>query len=108
MATLDNGLQKITDLTKQLISYFCENENSFKMEECISSMHTFCDRVKQCQKVLKTVKKNISLELYFHLILLQNSFFVQQENIQRKQQEEKAERRKKQQQEMAQKRANSM
>ncbi|XP_062592916.1 inverted formin-2-like, partial [Saccostrea cucullata] len=77
MASLDKKLQEITELTKQLVSYFCENEKSFKLEECINNLNTFCERVKQCQK----------------------------ENLQRKQQEEKAERRKKQQQEMASKRA---
>lgn len=79
MEALDKGLQKIAELTKQLVNYFCENEKSFKIEECISNLNTFCDRVKQCQK----------------------------ENLQRKQQEEKAERRKKQQQEMASRRAKS-
>lgn len=51
MEALDKGLQKITELTKQLVNYFCENEKSFKIEECISNLNTFCDRVKQCQKV---------------------------------------------------------
>ena len=52
MESLDEGLQKISELTKQLVNYFCENEKSFKIEECISNLNTFCDRVKQCQKVI--------------------------------------------------------
>lgn len=66
MESLDKGLQKISELTKQLINYFCENEKSFKIEECISNLNTFCDRVKQCQKVkLSTVY--LSVMLFFEL-----------------------------------------
>lgn len=66
MESLDKGLQKISELTKQLINYFCENEKSFKIEECISNLNTFCDRVKQCQKVkLSTVY--LSVLLFFEL-----------------------------------------
>lgn len=62
MEALDKGLQKITELTKQLVNYFCENEKSFKIEECISNLNTFCDRVKQCQKVnLSTMNPRVLL-----------------------------------------------
>lgn len=62
MEALDKGLQKIAELTKQLVNYFCENEKSFKIEECISNLNTFCDRVKQCQKVnLSTMYPHVFL-----------------------------------------------
>ncbi|XP_061190244.1 inverted formin-2-like [Saccostrea echinata] len=77
MSSLDEYLETITDLTKQLVCYFCEKEKSFKLDECIEDMNTFCSCVKECQK----------------------------ENLQRIQQEQRAERRKKQDQEMAKKHA---
>lgn len=66
MEALDKGLQKIAELTKQLVNYFCENEKSFKIEECISNLNTFCDRVKQCQKV-KLSTMYPSVLLFFEL-----------------------------------------
>ncbi|XP_061190247.1 inverted formin-2-like [Saccostrea echinata] len=72
MTSLDDGLEKISELTKQLVCYFCEKEKSFKIDECIHDMNTFCDNIKRCQK----------------------------ENLRRKQQEKMAERRKKQEEEM--------
>lgn len=64
MEALDKGLQKIADLTKQLVNYFCENEKSFKIEECISNLNTFCDRVKQCQKVKLSTMSNYKYVIY--------------------------------------------
>ncbi|XP_060080025.1 inverted formin-2-like [Ylistrum balloti] len=69
---LNAGLEKITTLGKKLAEHFCENEQSFKIEECVATMTTFCEKVQQCEK----------------------------ENEQRRIQEEKAERRRKQQAEM--------
>ncbi|XP_033743499.1 LOW QUALITY PROTEIN: inverted formin-2-like [Pecten maximus] len=69
---LNAGIDKITALGKKLAEHFCENEQSFKIEECVATMTTFCEKVQQCEK----------------------------ENEQRRIQEEKAERRKKQQAEM--------
>ncbi|XP_069130922.1 inverted formin-2-like isoform X2 [Argopecten irradians] len=69
---LNAGLDRIASLGKKLAEHFCENEQSFKIEECVATMTTFCEKVQQCEK----------------------------ENEQRRIQEEKAERRKKQQAEM--------
>ncbi|XP_021344592.1 inverted formin-2-like isoform X2 [Mizuhopecten yessoensis] len=69
---LNAGLDRIAELGKKLAEHFCENESSFKIEECVATMTTFCEKVKQCEK----------------------------ENEQRRVQEEKAERRRKQQAEM--------
>ncbi|XP_062577844.1 inverted formin-2-like [Saccostrea cucullata] len=77
MASLDESLEKITELTKKIVCYFCEKEKSFKLDECIHDMNSFCDNIKRCQK----------------------------ENLQRKHREEKAERRKKREQGMTKKHA---
>lgn len=76
---MEKGMKKISELSKKLASHYCENEKSFKVEELVETMKTFCSKVQQCQK----------------------------ENEQRRIQEEKAERRRKQQAEMVQKHKNS-
>lgn len=77
--SLQDGLKKIEQLTVKLAEHFCENDKSFKVEEFINTMKTFCEKIEQCRK----------------------------ENEQRRLQEEKAEKRKKQQAEMANKRKSS-
>ncbi|XP_071126206.1 inverted formin-2-like isoform X2 [Mytilus edulis] len=72
---MEKGMKKISDLSKKLASHYCENEKSFKVEELVETLKTFCSKVQQCQK----------------------------ENEQRRIQEEKAERRRKQQAEMVEK-----
>lgn len=66
--SLEKDLKTIDSLTKELVKYFCENEKSFKLDECIENLNTFCENIQRCKK----------------------------ENEERKVQEEKAERRKKQ------------
>lgn len=45
-------LSEIKELTAKLASRFCEPDNAFKLEECFSTFNTFCQKVKQCQKVI--------------------------------------------------------
>ncbi|XP_071086778.1 inverted formin-2-like isoform X2 [Haliotis cracherodii] len=75
---VDDKFEEVDELAKKMAHHFCENENSFKMEECLTTFKTFCEKVNQCQK----------------------------ENIQRRVQEEKAERRKKEQEAMKAKHGN--
>lgn len=48
---LDEGMARIEKKRKQLATYFCESDDKFKLEECITTMKTFCERVVQCNKV---------------------------------------------------------
>ncbi|XP_064607784.1 inverted formin-2-like isoform X2 [Liolophura sinensis] len=64
---VQKGLNNIRELSKKLAQHFCENENSFKVEECLVNFKVFCEKLQQCKK----------------------------ENDQRRIQEEKAEKRKK-------------
>lgn len=66
--SLKKDFKTIDSWTKKLVKYFCENEKSFKLDECIETLNTFCENIQRCKK----------------------------ENEERKVQEEKAERRKKQ------------
>ncbi|KAK3594658.1 hypothetical protein CHS0354_003581 [Potamilus streckersoni] len=40
----------IEKLTKRVAVHFCENEATFKIEEFVIIMNSFCEKVKQCQK----------------------------------------------------------
>nr|KAG5685518.1 hypothetical protein BaRGS_024255 [Batillaria attramentaria] len=44
-------MEKVADLTKKLCAHFCENEKTFKLEECLNIFKTFCEKVIQCKKV---------------------------------------------------------
>jgi hypothetical protein len=50
-------LEKVVKLTKKLCLHFVENEQSFKLEECLNIFKNFCDKVIQCKKVRVTVCK---------------------------------------------------
>lgn len=65
--SVQGKLSEISSLAKRLAHHFCEQEKSFKLEECLNTFNTFCQKVQQCQK----------------------------ENHQRKIQEERAEKRRK-------------
>ncbi|KAL4230753.1 hypothetical protein ACF0H5_011128 [Mactra antiquata] len=44
------GMTKINDISTNVAAHFCENESNFKLEEFLSIMKTFCEKVQQCQK----------------------------------------------------------
>ncbi|XP_012943897.1 inverted formin-2 [Aplysia californica] len=48
--TIQGKLAEIKDLTVKLAHHFCEQEKSFKLEECLNNFNVFCQKVKQCEK----------------------------------------------------------
>ncbi|XP_059158826.1 inverted formin-2-like isoform X2 [Physella acuta] len=48
--TVQSKLNNIKELTAKLANHFCEPDKGFKLEECLNSFNTFCQKVKQCQK----------------------------------------------------------
>jgi hypothetical protein len=50
MLTLDADEREMNDLRRELAVYFCEDEESFRLDECISIFNTFC------QKFLKAIE----------------------------------------------------
>lgn len=60
---MEKGMKKISDLSKKLASHYCENEKSFKVEELVETLKTFCSKVQQCQKVVYTLLSLIVLRL---------------------------------------------
>ncbi|XP_023930367.1 inverted formin-2 [Lingula anatina] len=47
---LKASLEEIKELTLKLGKHFCENESTFKLEECLGNFKTFCERVIECRK----------------------------------------------------------
>ena len=51
MEETKKGLDKIRELSSRVAVHFCENESSFKLEEFVSIMKSFFEKIKQCEKV---------------------------------------------------------
>lgn len=49
--SLEKYFKTIDSWTKKLVKYFCENEKSFKLDECIETLNTFCENIQRCKKV---------------------------------------------------------
>uniref|UniRef100_A0A0B7ACP5 FH2 domain-containing protein n=1 Tax=Arion vulgaris TaxID=1028688 RepID=A0A0B7ACP5_9EUPU len=47
---MQGKLSEIKELTTKLAIHFCEPEKTFKLEECLNTFNTFCQKVKQCIK----------------------------------------------------------
>ena len=52
VAKLHQGLESIQSLSSRLSHHFCEDARTFKLEECLGVFSAFCDKVKECQKVI--------------------------------------------------------
>lgn len=44
---LQSGMKEVEALRLQLSEFFCEDPNTFKLEECFKIFQTFCDKFKQ-------------------------------------------------------------
>ncbi len=47
MEELDEDLEEMEELKKELAEYFCEDVGSFRLEETIKIFHTFCEKFKK-------------------------------------------------------------
>ena len=74
MAELELDMSELNELRIELANYFCEDDKTFKLEDCIKMFNTFCE------KFTKAIN----------------------ENKERQVQEEKAEQRRKQREEQLQ------
>ncbi|XP_053399778.1 inverted formin-2-like isoform X2 [Mercenaria mercenaria] len=50
LTDVKDDLGKVNELSTKVAIRFCENEQSFKLEEFLSIMKTFYEKVRQCQK----------------------------------------------------------
>lgn len=53
-------------MSSRVAIHFCENESSFKLEEFISIMKSFFEKVTQCKKVRLSLLHLQALEIYTH------------------------------------------
>ncbi|TNN75080.1 FH2 domain-containing protein 1 [Liparis tanakae] len=44
LAEIENDLQELQSVSDSVAEYFCENPNTFKLEECFSIFNSFCER----------------------------------------------------------------
>ena len=51
MSAIKKGLANTRELSSRVAAHFCESEASFKLEEFISIMKSFFEKIKQCEKV---------------------------------------------------------
>ena len=48
---LKQQLSRINELSSQLVVRFCEDEKTFRLEDLLTTFHSFCELVQQCRKV---------------------------------------------------------
>ena len=51
MGDLERGKEKLKEAKEELARYFCEDENSFKLDECLSIINTFVEAFDKAVKV---------------------------------------------------------
>ena len=44
LVSLKEGLEEVESMRKSVADYFCEDQNSFKIEECFKVISSFCNR----------------------------------------------------------------
>jgi hypothetical protein len=54
LGDVDEGFERIASLSKRLAGHFCENENTFSLDDFINVFKEFCEKVKACEQVGKT------------------------------------------------------
>jgi len=59
---LKKQLSHINELSGKLAARYCEDEKTFRLEELLSTFHSFCGLVQQCRKVrMKTVELRLGI-----------------------------------------------
>ncbi|CAL1536506.1 unnamed protein product [Lymnaea stagnalis] len=54
LSDIDETLDRLSKQTTKLAQHYCENENSFNLEEFLGAFREFCERVKACQQELES------------------------------------------------------
>lgn len=50
-ADVEASLQELDTISKSVAEYFCEDPSTFKLEECCSIFHSFCERFERATRV---------------------------------------------------------
>lgn len=48
---MKDGVKEIQNLSGKVADYFCEPQKTFKLDECLKTIKSFCEKVQNCQKV---------------------------------------------------------
>lgn len=51
LADVEASLQELDTISKSVAEYFCEDPSTFKLEECCSIFHSFCERFERATQV---------------------------------------------------------
>ena len=70
---LKEDLKDMESLRMELADFFCEDEKSFRLEECFKTLQTFCERFTKA-KTVGIARFIIALAFYFASL---NSNFYQ-------------------------------
>lgn len=57
LSDVDETLDRLGNQRSRLAQHYCENENSFNLEEFLAAFMEFCDKVKACQQELETKRQ---------------------------------------------------
>lgn len=51
LADVEASLQELDHISTSVAEYFCEDPAAFKLEECCSIFHSFCERFERATQV---------------------------------------------------------
>ncbi len=51
---LELDLKELDDISADLSTYFCEEDKTFKLDDCIKIFNTFCEKFKKAIQVCQT------------------------------------------------------
>lgn len=65
---VEECIERVRKQSKRLAEHYCENPNSFKMDEFLDSFREFCEKVKLCEQVIwhETITARVSPEIGLH------------------------------------------
>ena len=52
LSSLDSSVEQVKKTAKKMAKRFCEDEDKFKMDDCLKIFLKFCNNIAKCQKVL--------------------------------------------------------
>ena len=55
---VDEAVGRVQKLSIRLANHYCENENSFKVDEFLEGFKEFCEKCKSCQQDIETWRVN--------------------------------------------------
>ncbi len=50
LADVEASLQELDSISTSVVEYFCEDPATFKLEECCSIFHSFCERLRELHR----------------------------------------------------------